>query len=66
MRDYYDSLNGFDAYREFKAIRKRLYRDALDFFSTLHLPERPPVPTLAEDATAEEIIEKSSSMPAAW
>jgi hypothetical protein len=58
LRDYYDSLNGFDAYRDFKAIRKRLYRDALDFFSTLHLPERPPVPTLAEDATAEEIIEK--------
>lgn len=58
LRDVYDSLNEFDAYRDFKAIRKRLYRDALDFYSTLRLPERPPVPTLAADATAEEIIGK--------
>lgn len=58
LRDFYDSLNEFDAYRDFKVIRKRLYRDALDFYSTLRLPERPPVPTLAADATAEEIIEK--------
>ncbi|EJZ59845.1 hypothetical protein I1A_004198 [Pseudomonas fluorescens R124] len=58
LRDFYDSLNEFDAYRDFKGIRKRLYRDARDFFSTLRLPERPPVPTLAADATAEEIIEK--------
>ncbi|WP_247268051.1 MULTISPECIES: membrane-targeted effector domain-containing toxin [Pseudomonas] len=58
LRDFYDSLNEFDAYRDFKVIRKRLYHDALDFFSTLRLPDRPPVPALAADATAEEIIEK--------
>ena len=58
LRDFYDSLNEFDAYRDFKVIRKRLYRDALDFYSTLRLPDRPPVPALAADATAEEIIEK--------
>jgi len=58
LRDVYDSLNAFDAYRDFKVIRKRLYHDALEFFATLQLPGRPPVPVLATDATAEEIIDR--------
>ncbi|MGF6088151.1 membrane-targeted effector domain-containing toxin [Pseudomonas sp. 18173] len=59
LRDVYDSLNEFDPYRDFKAIRKRLYRDAVSFYSDLQLPARPPVPTLNPAATADEIIEKT-------
>jgi cellobiose-specific phosphotransferase system component IIB len=59
LRDVYDSLNEFDPYRDFKAIRKRLYRDAVRFYSDLQLPARPPVPTLNPAASAEEIIEKT-------
>lgn len=58
LRDVYDSLNVFDAYRDFKVIRKRLYHDALGFFATLQLPARPPMPVLAADASAEEIIDR--------
>lgn len=58
LRDVYDSLNAFDAYRDFKVIRKRLYHDALRFFATLQLPARPPMPVLAADASAEEIIDR--------
>ena len=58
LRDVYDSLNEHDPYRDFKKIRKRLYRDALRFYAELQLPERPPIPTFNPDASAEEIIEK--------
>ncbi|MFU2329828.1 membrane-targeted effector domain-containing toxin [Pseudomonas sp. NFX98] len=58
LRDFYDSLNEHDAYRDFKKIRKRLYRDALRFYAELQLPGRPPIPTFNPDASAEEIIEK--------
>ncbi|MNX54895.1 Dermonecrotic toxin [compost metagenome] len=58
LRDVYDSLNEHDAYRDFKTIRKRLYRDALRFYAELQLPGRPPIPAFNPDASAEEIIEK--------
>ncbi|MBB3243144.1 hypothetical protein FHW68_004711 [Pseudomonas sp. Tn43] len=58
LRDAYDSLDDVDAHRDFKAIRKRLYRDAIRFYADLNLPERPPIPQLNPNATAEEIIEK--------
>lgn len=58
LRDVYDSFNEFDAHRDFKLIRKRLYHDAVNFFATLQLPGRPPIPALAADASAEEIMEK--------
>jgi hypothetical protein len=58
LRDFYDSLNAHDPYRDFKAIRKRLHRDALRFYAELQLPGRPPIPTFNPDASAEEIIEK--------
>lgn len=58
LRDVYDSLNEHDPYRDFKKIRKRLYRDALQFYAELQLPGRPPIPAFNPDASAEEIIEK--------
>jgi hypothetical protein len=58
LRDFYDSLNEHDPYREFKVIRKRLYRDALRFYAELQLPGRPPIPAFNPDASAEQIIEK--------
>ncbi|MBV6822337.1 membrane-targeted effector domain-containing toxin [Pseudomonas sp. PD9R] len=59
LRDVYDSMHAFDPYRDFKAIRKRLYRDAIGFYKNLVLPARPPVPQLEPAASAEEIIEKT-------
>ena len=58
LRDVYDSLRESDPYRDFKAIRKRLYRDALRFYRELELPRRPPIPALSPDAGAEETVEK--------
>ncbi|KAA0971543.1 membrane-targeted effector domain-containing toxin [Pseudomonas sp. ANT_H12B] len=58
LRDVFDSLQEYDPYRDFKAIRKRLYQDAKRFYAELQLPERPPVPSLNPQATAEETIEK--------
>lgn len=58
LRDAYDSLRESDPYRDFKAVRKRLYRDALRFYRELELPRRPPTPALSHDASAEEIVEK--------
>jgi hypothetical protein len=58
LRDFYDSLNEHDAYRDFKAIRKRLYRDALRFYAELQLPARPPIPVFNPDASVEEILDK--------
>ncbi|WP_030129864.1 membrane-targeted effector domain-containing toxin [Pseudomonas sp. QTF5] len=57
LRDEYDSLKEFDPHREFKAIRKRLYQDAVRFYENPDLPPRPPIPQLAQNATAEEIID---------
>ncbi|MFJ2712093.1 membrane-targeted effector domain-containing toxin [Pseudomonas sp. NPDC087346] len=59
LRDVYDSMHEIDPYRDFKAIRKRLYRDALRFYENPTLPARPPVPQLEATASAEEIIEKT-------
>lgn len=58
LRDFYDSLNEHDAYRDFKATRKRLYRDALGFYAELQLPARPPIPVFNPDASVEEMIDK--------
>lgn len=58
LRDAYDSLRESDPFRDFKAIRKRLYQDALRFYRELDLPRRPPIPTLSPDAGAEETVEK--------
>ena len=58
LRDAYDSLRESDPYRDFKAVRKRLYRDALRFYRELELPRRPPTPVLSHDASAAEIVEK--------
>jgi hypothetical protein len=59
LRDVYDSMHEFDPYRDFKAIRKRLYRDAIRFYENPVLPSRPPIPQLEATASAEEIIEKT-------
>jgi hypothetical protein len=59
LRDVYDSMHELDPYRDFKAIRKRLYRDAIGFYKNLVLPARPPIPQLEAAASAEEIIEKT-------
>ena len=59
LRDFYDSLNEHDPYRDFKAIRKRLHRDAVRFYAELQLPARPPIPALAPEASAKDIIAKS-------
>ncbi|WP_448093916.1 membrane-targeted effector domain-containing toxin [Pseudomonas lini] len=57
LRDEYESPNDFSAFREFKALRKRLYQDAARFYQNPNLPTRPPVPTLAPTSTAGEIID---------
>jgi hypothetical protein len=59
LRDFYDSLNEHDPYRDFKAIRKRLHLDAVRFYAELQLPARPPIPALAPEASAKEIIAKT-------
>jgi hypothetical protein len=59
LRDFYDSLNEHDPYRDFKAIRKRLHRDAVRFYAELQLPARPPIPALAPEASAKDIIAKT-------
>jgi hypothetical protein len=59
LRDVYDSMHEIDPYRDFKAIRKRLYRDAIRFYENPVLPSRPPIPQLDPAASAEEIIEKT-------
>jgi hypothetical protein len=59
LRDVYDSMHEIDPYRDFKAIRKRLYRDAIRFYENPVLPSRPPIPQLDAAAGAEEIIEKT-------
>lgn len=59
LRDEYDSLMENDPFRDFKASRKRLYQDAVRFYDNPELPPRPPIPQLAPDASAQEIIEAS-------
>ena len=57
LRDEYDSFKEFDPHREFKAIRKRLYQDAVRFYQKPDLPPRPPIPQLDLAASAEETID---------
>ncbi|ROQ49810.1 membrane-targeted effector domain-containing toxin [Pseudomonas putida] len=44
------------AYAQFRTLRDLLVDDAEAFFSTASLPQRPPLPTLAADASARQII----------
>ncbi|MGF6489960.1 membrane-targeted effector domain-containing toxin [Pseudomonas frederiksbergensis] len=57
MSDYYDSGES-DPYMDFKAIRKRLYQDAVRFYETPELPPRPPVPQLDPVSTDQTIIQE--------
>jgi hypothetical protein len=56
LMDMVDSLLEVDPYRDFKAIRKRLYEDASKFYESPELPSRPPIPDLGPAATAQDLI----------
>ncbi|MHC8402624.1 membrane-targeted effector domain-containing toxin [Pseudomonas sp. MDT1-17] len=56
LMDVFDSLKEGDPYREFKAIRKRLYQDASRFYEAPQLPTRPPMPELAPASDGKTII----------
>ncbi|RON16957.1 membrane-targeted effector domain-containing toxin [Pseudomonas frederiksbergensis] len=57
LMDVFDSMSEVDPYRDFKAIRKRLYQDASQFYENPQLPPRPPVPLLAAASDGETIIQ---------
>ncbi|WP_095051295.1 membrane-targeted effector domain-containing toxin [Pseudomonas sp. Irchel s3b2] len=58
MRDAYDGVKAFDPYRDFKAIRKRLYHDATEFFKNPALPPKPPTPAFEPSASSAQVIKK--------
>ncbi|KZN16278.1 MULTISPECIES: membrane-targeted effector domain-containing toxin [Pseudomonas] len=58
LSDFYDSGQEFDPYMDFKAIRKRLYQDAVRFYEAPTLPPRPPIPQLDPATTNQAIIQE--------
>ncbi|KAB0498774.1 membrane-targeted effector domain-containing toxin [Pseudomonas vancouverensis] len=58
LMDITDTLDEVDPYREFKALRKRLYQDAQVFFAKPALPPRPPIPQMHPQTEGYDILKR--------